>query len=86
VSGEPSATHLRSRCSVAFTVIPPMPRALPRPGAYTGVIAMCRLQNVEAGHAELLAFYENISKHRALILKLFAVLALLILVVAVVRR
>ena len=43
------------------------------------------LDNVQAGHSELLGYYESASKNRGLILKVFAVLAGVILLFAVFR-
>ena len=44
------------------------------------------LENVEAGHTELLRYYESISKHRGLILKLFGVMVAIVLIVGLVAR
>lgn len=46
----------------------------------------CSLENVEAGHTELLRYYESVSKHRGLILKLFGVMVAIVLIVGLVAR
>lgn len=45
-----------------------------------------RAENVEAGHSELLKYYESVSKHRSFILKMLGSMVALVLMVALVAR
>lgn len=55
--------------------------------AYTGTIFPPRsAENVEAGHSELLKYYESISKHRSFILKVLGLMVVMVLVVALAAR